>query len=274
MKLLIEEYQKRLVDIDTNVDLIYAKIKPMQTHSCFQDLNEKLKVHIELFNKTILSKNSNFSKIGKPFKREKYINGLKEQMAEVLNTILRNITDTQMCPTHPLPRPMSPIPPLNSKDALEKLRGTKRVLSLHPTLKNVLQNLWPPRTLYHRHPSQVLVLWHLWQLQLPHKLLLCLSHLRSLWSFSLRIRETPLHPNPNTTLNPTLSSSQLNVIHLPAHDLTSDEIAVLSKGLTFCPNNRLDKFVAIKDLHLYTCKITTQKHVWEGESRQWRLSHI
>lgn len=49
-----------MTDIDTNIDSIYSKIyskiKPLQNHPSFQNLNEKLKVHIELFNKTILSK--------------------------------------------------------------------------------------------------------------------------------------------------------------------------------------------------------------------------
>lgn len=34
-----------------------------------------------------------------------------------------------------------------------------------------------------------------------------------------------------------------------------NEISVLSKGLTFCPNNRIDKLTAIKDTHLYTRKL-------------------
>lgn len=29
----------------------------------------------------------------------------------------------------------------------------------------------------------------------------------------------------------------------------------MSKGLTFCPNRKLDKFETIKDLHLYTRKL-------------------
>lgn len=56
MKLLIEEYQKRLIDINSNIDKIYSRIKPLQAHATFQELNDKLKTHIELFNKSILTK--------------------------------------------------------------------------------------------------------------------------------------------------------------------------------------------------------------------------
>lgn len=56
MKLLTGEYQKRLIDINANIDEIYSKIQPLQTHSSYKDLDEKLKSHIEIFNKSILSK--------------------------------------------------------------------------------------------------------------------------------------------------------------------------------------------------------------------------
>lgn len=59
MSLLIDEYQKRLIEIDINVDKIYLQIQSLQTHSSFQELNEKLKTHFELFNKSILSKKEN-----------------------------------------------------------------------------------------------------------------------------------------------------------------------------------------------------------------------
>lgn len=44
-------------------------------------------------------------------------------------------------------------------------------------------------------------------------------------------------------------------MNLSSYPLTQDEVSVLSKGLTFVPANKLDKFEVIKDLHLYTRKL-------------------
>lgn len=50
-------------------------------------------------------------------------------------------------------------------------------------------------------------------------------------------------------------SSPLNIINLSSHVLTTDEISLLSKGLTFCPNKITNKFEVINYLHLYTRKL-------------------
>lgn len=62
-------------------------------------------------------------------------------------------------------------------------------------------------------------------------------------------------PDTNITLNTQPLSSQLNIINLSSHLLTTDKISVLSKGFTFCPNNKLDTFEVIKDLHVYARKL-------------------
>lgn len=59
MSLLIDKYQKHLIEIDINVDKIYLHIQSLQTHSSFQELSDKLNTHIEVFNKSILSKKEN-----------------------------------------------------------------------------------------------------------------------------------------------------------------------------------------------------------------------
>lgn len=47
----------------------------------------------------------------------------------------------------------------------------------------------------------------------------------------------------------------LDMVDLSSHIPTLEEILILSKCLTFCPNNKLGKFTVIKDLHLYTRKL-------------------
>lgn len=59
MNLLIEEYKKRLIDIDRNIDKLYSQINTLNTHPSFPELNEKLKAHIEAFNRDILAKKEN-----------------------------------------------------------------------------------------------------------------------------------------------------------------------------------------------------------------------
>lgn len=51
---------------------------------------------------------------------------------------------------------------------------------------------------------------------------------------------------------------QYNIINLSSYPLTADEISVLAKGLTFCPNRKINKFKTIKDLHLFTRKLQLQ----------------
>lgn len=60
MSLQIEEYQKRLIEIDKNIDQLYLQITQLKPHSSFLELNEKLKAHVEASNKTILSKKENY----------------------------------------------------------------------------------------------------------------------------------------------------------------------------------------------------------------------
>lgn len=59
MNLLIEEYKRRLIDIDRNIDKLYSQINTLNTHPSFPELNEKLKAHIEAFNRDILAKKEN-----------------------------------------------------------------------------------------------------------------------------------------------------------------------------------------------------------------------
>lgn len=47
----------------------------------------------------------------------------------------------------------------------------------------------------------------------------------------------------------------LNIINLSDYKLSDDEIAILSKGLTFCPSSNIDTFEVIKDLHLFARKL-------------------
>lgn len=44
-------------------------------------------------------------------------------------------------------------------------------------------------------------------------------------------------------------------MNLSSHSPTTDETSVLLKGLTFCPNHKLDRSEAVKDLYLYTRKL-------------------
>lgn len=56
MSLLTEEYKKRLLDIVRNIEDLYSKLNTFNTHPSFSELNEKLKIHIEGYNKNILAK--------------------------------------------------------------------------------------------------------------------------------------------------------------------------------------------------------------------------
>ncbi|XP_077137816.1 uncharacterized protein LOC143803948 [Ranitomeya variabilis] len=47
------------------------------------------------------------------------------------------------------------------------------------------------------------------------------------------------------------SNDSLKVINLSNHVFNNEEILVLSKGLTFSPSTRCDKFTVIKDLHVF-----------------------
>lgn len=47
----------------------------------------------------------------------------------------------------------------------------------------------------------------------------------------------------------------MNVLNLPNHPLTIDEITILSMGLGFYPDSGLDKCIAIKDLHFFARKL-------------------
>lgn len=47
--------------------------------------------------------------------------------------------------------------------------------------------------------------------------------------------------------------------------LTPDKILVLSKGLTFCPNHKVDKFETIKYLHLFTRKMLLRSMYDKGQ---------
>ncbi|XP_069604306.1 uncharacterized protein [Ranitomeya imitator] len=50
---------------------------------------------------------------------------------------------------------------------------------------------------------------------------------------------------------PNPRSDSLKVINLSDHVFSNEEIEVLSKGLTFSPSTRCDKFTVIKDLHVF-----------------------
>lgn len=50
------------------------------------------------------------------------------------------------------------------------------------------------------------------------------------------------------------NKKDLNIINLSSHILTKDEITVLKKDLSFCPNENLEKFELTKDLQLFAQK--------------------
>ncbi|XP_075706945.1 uncharacterized protein LOC142741466 isoform X2 [Rhinoderma darwinii] len=50
---------------------------------------------------------------------------------------------------------------------------------------------------------------------------------------------------------PISDNQRMKVINLSTHQLSSIDIGVLSRGLTFAPSNQFDAFTAIKDLHLF-----------------------
>lgn len=57
-------------------------------------------------------------------------------------------------------------------------------------------------------------------------------------------------PIPNVTDH---SQNQLNIINLPYHSpLTVVEQETLSLSLSFCPNEKIDRFELVKGLHLFT----------------------
>lgn len=48
--------------------------------------------------------------------------------------------------------------------------------------------------------------------------------------------------------------TSLNIVNLSSPILSLDEVQVLHKGLSFCPNENLDKFEFVKDLQLFARK--------------------
>lgn len=125
MKLLMEEYQKHMTEIDLNIDQIYSKIKPLETHPSFPKLNEKLKIHIELFNKNILLK-----KEGK-FLRDKQAceEGRAYKWAQQSgNEIHDPIPKIQ---TRPIPPPHHPIPTphIDSLDGIGNQKDAKKAIT-------------------------------------------------------------------------------------------------------------------------------------------------
>lgn len=63
MELLITEYEKWSSTLDGDIHNICLKLQPLQTHKTFADRESKLKIHLEDFNKDILTKKeSKFSR--------------------------------------------------------------------------------------------------------------------------------------------------------------------------------------------------------------------
>lgn len=67
-------------------------------------------------------------------------------------------------------------------------------------------------------------------------------------------REGPAERYWQSALDP-MGGTALNIINLSDYQLSVDEMALLSKGLTFCPSSNMDTFETIKDLHLFAHKL-------------------
>ncbi|XP_069596909.1 uncharacterized protein [Ranitomeya imitator] len=89
------------------------------------------------------------------------------------------------------------------------------------------------------------------------------STLASMASTPKRKRE-PRYTPAKRNYRPN-ADNNLKVINLSNHVLTESEINVLKKGLTFCPTAQFDKFIAIKDLHLFARKLMFKKHFHNEE---------
>lgn len=129
MSLLIDEHQKRLIEIDTNIEKIYSQIKLLQTHSSFQELNEKLKIHIEIFNKSILSKKeNNFLRDKQDFQEGRAYKWQQKTSGGGLRSG-HSIQGSRICRTPPLCRIMLLIFPPNSLNALDDQRDVVMVIT-------------------------------------------------------------------------------------------------------------------------------------------------
>lgn len=56
MSLLIEEYRKRIIDLDAKIEKLQNQMIPLQTHTLFLDFEAKLKSNLEKMNEYILIK--------------------------------------------------------------------------------------------------------------------------------------------------------------------------------------------------------------------------
>lgn len=51
MTLLIDEYKKRLVDLDEKLEKIQLQMMNLKSHPLYSESEQKLKIHLEQFNK-------------------------------------------------------------------------------------------------------------------------------------------------------------------------------------------------------------------------------
>lgn len=52
----------------------------------------------------------------------------------------------------------------------------------------------------------------------------------------------------------------MKIFNLSSHILSENEISVLSRGLSFCPTNKIDEYQLFVDLHKYIRKLTLSRH--------------
>lgn len=76
MTLLIDEYKKRLVDLDEKLEKIQLQMMNLKSHPLYSESEQKLKIHLEQFNKISWSKKTrNYNETKRLLRREELISG-------------------------------------------------------------------------------------------------------------------------------------------------------------------------------------------------------
>lgn len=55
MKLLNEEYRKRMINIDKDIDQIYSKLQHLKSAANFKEQEERIKNHLDSFTRDMLA---------------------------------------------------------------------------------------------------------------------------------------------------------------------------------------------------------------------------
>lgn len=125
MQILIDEYTKRSLVLDTEITKICERLKTFQVYPSVSTKENKLKIHLESFNKNILiKKNSKFHRDKNAFEAGKAYKWNQN------NRTTRNYYTSQNPPSN---KSSLHIPPLIISKAKPSV-GTKRQLSGDPTL--------------------------------------------------------------------------------------------------------------------------------------------